>query len=40
MNITAKLYYARCRQAVDLLHMNINGDMTGMRSIIKKLYEA
>ncbi|KXY10348.1 hypothetical protein [Bacillus sp. FSL K6-0067] len=40
MNITAKLYYSRCRQAVDLLHMSINGDMAGMRSLIKNLYEA
>jgi fimbrial chaperone protein len=40
MNITAKLYYSRCRQAVDLLHMSINGDMAGMRRLIKNLYEA
>lgn len=40
LNINADTYYQRCRQAVDLLHMNINGDMAGMRSLIKKLYGA
>ncbi|WP_242315570.1 hypothetical protein [Bacillus cereus group sp. BfR-BA-01355] len=40
MNITETVYYTRCRQAVDLLYMTINGDMAGMRSLIKKLYEA
>ncbi|MGX5555725.1 hypothetical protein [Bacillus cereus] len=37
MNITAGTYYRRCRQAVDLIHMSINGDMVGMKKLIKKL---
>ncbi|PHA22050.1 hypothetical protein COE59_24445 [Bacillus wiedmannii] len=40
MNITETVYYTRCKQAVDILHMTINGDMVGMKKLIKKLYEA
>ncbi|MEH7457735.1 hypothetical protein V7183_10985 [Bacillus sp. JJ1127] len=40
MNITEHVYYTRCRQALDLLHMSINGDMVGMKKLIKKLYGA
>ncbi|MCT6901937.1 MAG: hypothetical protein M3Z48_01760 [Lactobacillus sp.] len=40
MNITETVYYTRCKQAVDILHMTINGDMVGMKKLIKKLYRA
>ncbi|MED2754002.1 hypothetical protein P4278_28710 [Bacillus thuringiensis] len=40
MNITETVYYTRCKQAVDILHMTINGDMVGMKKLIKKLYGA
>ncbi|PGL92402.1 hypothetical protein CN943_21880 [Bacillus thuringiensis] len=40
MNITETVYYTRCKQAVDVLHMTINGDMVGMKKLIKKLYGA
>ncbi|MBS9803138.1 hypothetical protein J4052_09195 [Bacillus toyonensis] len=40
MNITETVYYTRCKQAVDMIHMNINGDMVGMKKLIKKLYGA
>lgn len=40
MNITETVYYTRCKQAIDMMHMTINGDMVGMKKLIKKLYEA
>lgn len=40
MNITETVYYTRCKQAIDMMHMNINGDMVGMKKLIKKLYGA
>ncbi|KMQ12772.1 hypothetical protein ACU80C_12005 [Bacillus mycoides] len=40
MNITETVYYTRCKQAVDMIHMNINGDIVGMKKLIKKLYGA